>query len=86
MGLHDASTASFQAVEGNEETLKFCGINSSDFWVIGIGEGNDGYLMKVSGNDYGKIYYCYFDSGEYFPIAESFSNFLKRIETNELEK
>jgi SMI1 / KNR4 family (SUKH-1) len=79
MGIND--TTNFQSVEENEEKLKFLRINSSDFWIVGIGEGNDGYLMSVSRKDCGKMYYCFFDSGEFFLIADSFSTFLKTIET-----
>lgn len=73
MGLNHSLR--IRSVEGNEETLHFGGLAPSEYWVIALGAGNDGFILNV-GQKAGKVDYCLFDTGEHHEVADSFSEFL----------
>jgi len=73
IGLSDQ--LSKYTVEGNEERITFCELSPSEYWVIALGAGNDGFILNV-GSAPGKVCYCFFDTGEHHEVAASFSEFL----------
>lgn len=78
-GMGPMENADIYSVEGQEETLRFLGLPPSEHWVIALGDCYDGYLMGVADHNRGQVFYCYFDSGDMYLVAESFTEFINGL-------